>query len=169
MGSNPATFDYAKLDWMNGVYLRELPSDAYADRLVSYLLEQGSDWPEDRIRAAGPLVHEKIGRFGEFASFAGFLFHDVEPDASFLDERILAAAAEAIRQTEPWTVESIETSLKQLCDELGEKPRTVYLPIRVAVTGSRVSPGLYESIELLGKDESLARIRHARESSAPTR
>jgi len=54
--------------------------------------------------------------------------------------------------------------LKELCDELGEKPRTVYLPIRVAVTGSRVSPGLYESLELLGKEASLERIRAAREA-----
>jgi len=159
VGSSPATFDYAKLDWMNGVYLRELPPDEYADRLVSYLREQGSDWPEDRIRSAAPLVQEKIGLFGEFAGFAGFLFHDVEPDPSQLDERILAAAADALRETEPWSVEEIETSLKRLCDELGEKPRAVYPPIRVAVTGSKVSPGLYESLELLGKDVALARLR----------
>jgi glutamyl-tRNA synthetase len=64
-------------------------------------------------------------------------------------------------ETEPWQAETIEASLKRLGDELGEKPRTVYPPIRVAVTGSRVSPGLYESLELLGKDESLERIRSA--------
>ncbi|MDQ3381390.1 MAG: glutamate--tRNA ligase [Actinomycetota bacterium] len=169
VGSNPATFDYAKLDWMNGVYLRELPPDAYADRLVVYLAEQGSEWPEERIRASAPLVQEKIGRLGEFADFAGFLFHDVEPDPSLLDARILTAAAEAISRTEPWSVEAIETSLKHLCDELGEKPRTVYLPIRAAVTGSRVSPGLYESIELLGREESLGRIRRAGKSLASAR
>jgi len=161
VGSNPATFDYAKLDWMNGVYLREFAPDAYADRLVSYLREQGSDWPEERIRAAAPLVQEKIGRLGEFAGFAGFLFHDVEPDPSLLDERILVAAADALIRAEPWSVEAIETSLKQLCDELGEKPRTVYPPIRVAVTGSKVSPGLYESLELLGKDVALKRLGRA--------
>ena len=160
VGSNPATFDYAKLDWMNGVYLRELPPDAYADRLVVYLAEQGSEWPEERIRASAPLVQEKIGRLGEFADFAGFLFHDVEPDPSLLDARILAAAAAVLRQTEPWSVEAIESSLKQLCDELGEKPRAVYPPIRVAVTGSRISPGLYESLELLGRDGALERLRN---------
>ena len=169
VGASPATFDYAKLDWMNGVYLREFPPHEYADRLVSYLREQDSDWPEDRVRAAAPVVQEKIGRFGEFAGFAGFLFHDVEPDPALLDARVLAAAADALRQTQPWSVEAIEATLKQLCAELGEKPRTVYPPIRVAVTGSRVSPGLYESIALLGKVESLARICHARESSAPAR
>ena len=159
VGSSPATFDYAKLDWMNGVYLRELPPNEYADRLVTYVREQGSDWHEERIRAAAPLVQEKIGRFGEFAGFAGFLFHDVDPDPSLLDPGILVAALDVLGATEPWSVEQIEASLKRLCAELGEKPRTVYPPIRVAVTGSKVSPGLYESLELLGKDEALTRLR----------
>ena len=147
VGSSPATFDYAKLDWMNGVYLRALPVDEYSGRLLAYLREQELDWPEDRVRAAAPLVQEKIARLGEFPSFAGFLFHDVEPDPEFLDGRVLTAAEAALVETEPWSADEIETTLKRVCDELGEKPRTVYLPIRVAVTGSRVSPGLYESLE----------------------
>jgi glutamyl-tRNA synthetase len=159
VGSSPATFDYAKLDWMNGVYLRALPVDEFAERLIAYLRERGVDWPEERVREAAAIVQEKIGKLDEFEGFAGFLFHDVEPDPELLDARILGAAASALEEVEPWGAEEIEVALKALCDELGEKPRTVYLPIRVAVTGSRVSPGLYESLELLGKDESLARIR----------
>jgi len=159
VGSSPATFDYAKLDWMNGVYLRDLSPEEYADRLVSYLRDQGIAWPEDRVRAAAPLVQEKIGRLGEFPGFAGFLFDDVEPGLELLDARILEAAATALECVDPWTAATLEPALKQLCDALGEKPRTVYLPIRVAVTGSRVSPGLYESLELLGKETSLSRIR----------
>jgi glutamyl-tRNA synthetase len=159
VGSSPATFDYAKLDWMNGVYLRALPVDEFAERLIAYLRERGVDWPEERVREAAAIVQEKIGKLDEFEGFAGFLFHDVEPDPELLDARILGAAASALEAVEPWGAEEIEVALKALCDELGEKPRTVYLPIRVAVTGSRVSPGLYESLELLGKDESLARIR----------
>ncbi|HWQ22868.1 MAG TPA: glutamate--tRNA ligase [Gaiellaceae bacterium] len=161
VGSSPATFDYAKLEWMNGVYLRALPAQEYADRLVAYLREQGYDWPEERIRAAAPLTQEKISRLGEFPSFAGFLFHGVEPDPALLDGRILDAAAGALAAVEPWSAEAIEAALKRLCAELGEKPRTVYMPIRVAVTGSRVSPGLYESLELLGREEALARLRAA--------
>ncbi len=161
VGSSPATFDYAKLDWMNGVYLRALPPDEYAGRLVAYLREQGVDWPEDRVRAAGPIVQEKIGRLGEFPDFAGFLFHDVRPDPALLEGRILGEAENALDGVDPWTASSLEEALKRLCDRLGEKPRTVYLPIRVAVTGSRVSPGLYESLELLGREESLTRIRTA--------
>jgi glutamyl-tRNA synthetase len=159
VGSSPATFDYAKLDWMNGMYLRALAPDEYADRLVAYLREQGRDWPEDGVRAAAPIVQEKIGRLEEFPGFAGFLFQDVEPDPSLLDARILDAAVRALAGIEPWAVDTIEAALKKLCDDLGEKPRTVYLPIRVAVTGSRVSPGLYESLELLGKATSLERLR----------
>ena len=93
VGSSPATFDYAKLDWMNGVYLRALPPDEYAARLVAYLRERGTDWPVDGVRAAAPIVQEKIGRLDEFAGFAGFLFHDVDPDPALLDARILDAAA----------------------------------------------------------------------------
>ena len=165
VGSSPATFDYAKLDWMNGVYLRALPVDAYADRLVTFLREGGSEWPEDTVRAAAPLVQEKIARLDELSGFVAFLFHDVEPDPELLDRRLLGAAENALGEADPWTAEAIEAALKKLCDDLGEKPRTVYLPIRVAVTGSRVSPGLYESLELLGRETSLARIRAGAESA----
>jgi glutamyl-tRNA synthetase len=167
VGSSPATFDYAKLDWMNGVYLRALPPEEYASRLVAYLGERGYDWPEDVVRAAAPLVQEKIARLGEFPGFAGFLFHEVEPDPALLDGRILEAASTKLEAVDPWAVDTIETALKELCADVGEKPRTVYLPIRVAVTGSRVSPGLYESLELLGRDVVLARLRTAAASIRP--
>jgi glutamyl-tRNA synthetase len=161
VGASPATFDYDKLDWMNGVYLRELPPQEYADRLVAYLREQGFDWDEERVRAAAPLVQEKIVKLGEFPDFAGFLFHEVEPDPDQLDRDVLAAATEALEQVGPWTAEQLEPALKQLCERLGLKPRQAFAPIRVAVTGSKISPGLYESLELLGREESLARLKSA--------
>jgi glutamyl-tRNA synthetase len=166
VSASPGTFDYAKLDWMNGVYLRALSVDAYADRLVEFMRERGSAWPVDGIRSAAPLVQEKIGRLDEFPGFAGFLFDDVDPDPAELDPRVLRASERALAATEPWTAPEIEATLKRLCDELGEKPRVVYAPIRVAVTGSRISPGLYESLELLGRETSLARLRHGAEVSA---
>ena len=161
VGASPATFDYAKLDWMNGVYLRELPPDRYADVLLEFLREQEIDWDEERVRAAAPLVQEKIARLGEFPAFAGFLFGDVEPDPALLDADVLSAASEALEAVEPFETERIEAALKELCERLGLKPRQAFQPIRVAVTGSRISPGLYESLELLGRDESLARVRRA--------
>jgi glutamyl-tRNA synthetase len=165
VGSSPAAFDYAKLDWMNGVYLRGLSPAQYEDRLLEYIREQRYDWPEERVRAAAPLAQEKIARLGEFPGFAGFLFHEVEPDPALLDERILGFAESALEKIDSWAASEIESALKALCDQLGEKPRTVFMPIRVAVTGSRVSPGLYESLELLGREEALQRIRAAAESA----
>jgi glutamyl-tRNA synthetase len=159
VGASPATFDYAKLDWMNGQYLRALDVDSYATVLVTYLREQGNEWDEGRIRAAAPIVQEKLGRLGEFEEFTRFLFEDVDPDPSLLDARILTESAAALEHLEPWSTAAIEATLKALCERLEAKPRTVYVPIRVAITGSRISPGLYESLELLGRETSLDRLR----------
>ncbi len=157
---SPAVFDYEKLDWLNGVYLRALSPDAYADELVRWLTDSGYEWDPARVRLAGPLVQEKIERFSEFPSFAGFLFESVEVDAGALDgsAELLAAAAETVNALEPWSVEAIELALRGLAETHGLKPRDAFQPIRLAVTGSKVSPGLFESIELLGREESAARL-----------
>ena len=97
-------------------------------------------------------MQEKIGRLGEFPDFARFLFEDVEPDPALLDAHVLTEAVAELEPVEPWAAVTLETALKALCERLGAKPKTVYLPIRVAVTGSRISPGLYESLELLGRE-----------------
>ncbi len=154
---SPAAFDYAKLDWMNGVYLRAMSAEEYADALIVYLREQGYDWDEQLIRRAAPLVQEKIARLAEFPSFAGFLFARPEPQAS-TDGAVLPAAAETLAEVEPFDASSIEAALRGLAERLGLKPREAFQPIRLALTGSKVSPGLFESLELLGKEESLARI-----------
>ena len=156
VGASPAVFDYAKLDWLNGVYLRALPLDEYANRLVTYLREQGYDWDEELVRRAAPLVQEKIATLREFPSFAGFLF--ARPEATAVDGAVLPAAADALEAVEPFESDRIEAALRELAERLGLKPRDAFQPIRLAVTGSSVSPGLFESLELLGKEESLARI-----------
>jgi glutamyl-tRNA synthetase len=157
VGKSAAIFDYSKLTHLNGVYLRALPPDEYAERLVAYLREQGYDWGEELVRRAAPLVQEKIATLGEFPAFAGFLFARPEPDAT-VDGAVLPAAAEALEQVEPFDASSIEAALRELAERLGLKPRDAFQPIRLAVTGSPVSPGLFESLELLGKEESLMRI-----------
>jgi glutamyl-tRNA synthetase len=157
---SPSQFDYDKLDWMNGVYLRALAADEYADVLVTYLREQRYDWDENLVRAASPLVQEKIAKLGEFPEFAGFLFHDVEATVDGGGE-VVAAARDALAELEPFTAESIETCLRTVVEKLGLKPRQGFQPIRVAVTGSKVSPGLFESIELLGRGTTVARLSAA--------
>jgi glutamyl-tRNA synthetase len=144
---------------MNGVYIRELPEGEFADRLVAYLRDYGYDWDEELLRRSAPLVQEKISTLGAYPEFAGFLFHDVEPDPALLDGDVLGRAAEALEGVEPFTADRIEAALRSLAEELELSPRKAFQPIRVAVTGSKVSPGLFESLELLGKEQSLARIR----------
>jgi glutamyl-tRNA synthetase len=159
VGASAATFDYKKLEWLNGVYLRALPPEEYADALVGYLRERGYEWDERLVRRAAPLVQEKITTLGEFPAFAGFLFARVEPDPELLgDGAVLPAAAETLASVEPFEAERIEEALRGLAARLGLKPRDAFQPIRLALTGSSVSPGLFESLELLGKEESLARI-----------
>jgi glutamyl-tRNA synthetase len=160
IGSSPATFDYAKLDWLNGVYLRNLAPAEFADALVAYLRDQDFAGDEETIRASAGLVQEKISRLDEYPGFAGFFFRRVEPPAELLDSAapVLAEARETLAGVEPFAAQPIETALRALAERLGLKPRDAFGPIRAAVTGSRVSPGLFESLELLGRDESLARL-----------
>ena len=147
---------------------RRLPARAPAGRVrasgwSSYVREQGFDWPEERIRAAAPLVQEKISTLGEFPDFARFLFDDVSPDGEPVDADVAGAAADAL---EPVDVHrdagSIEDALRGMAERMELSPRKAFQPVRVAVTGSKISPGLFESLELLGKDVSLERLRRQR-------
>jgi len=168
VSSSPSQFDYQKLDWMNGVYLRELSPEEYAHRLLLWLGENGYDWDAELVTRAAPLVQEKIAKLSEFPGFAGFLFGNVEPDSADLDggAPMLAAADEALASLEPFEATAIETALRAAADRLGLKPRQAFQPIRVAVTGSKVSPGLFESIELLGRETTLSRLRDAADLAA---
>jgi glutamyl-tRNA synthetase len=155
-----AQFDYAKLDWLNGVYLRALPPEGFAHALLVWLGEQGHDWDAELVARTVPLVQEKIAKLSEFPAYAGFLFRDVEPDPAELDGAgpMLEAARAALAELEPFAAEAIEGVLRAAADRLELKPRQAFQPLRVALTGSRVSPGLFESIELLGRETSLDRL-----------
>ena len=159
VGPSPATLDVKKLDWMNGVYLRNLQPDEYALQLCHWLDEQGIDWPRDLVHATAPLVQEKIERFDQYPDYVRFFFEAVSPDGA--DPAVCEAARAKLVGVEPWVADSIEEALRSLADELGEKPRVAFQPIRLAVTGSKVSPGLFESLELLGRDETLNRLAAA--------
>ena len=163
--SSPATFDYKKLDWMNGVYLRELSPDDYANALIEYL---GPSWEPDKVRKIAPLVQKRLTRLGEFPRYANFYFKaDVEPeDPSVLDAGVLGRAQAAFREVERWDAAGIEAVLRRLADELGVNAGQAFQPIRMAVTGAKISPGLFESLELLGRDETLRRLDRALDEAA---
>jgi glutamyl-tRNA synthetase len=156
VGASPATFDYAKLDWLNGVYLRDLDPAEYARFLLVWLGEQGIGWPEETVRATVPLIQEKLEKLSQYPDYVRFLFEPVAPTDE--DPATCAAAVEALTPIDPWEHGSIENALRDLAERLGQKPRQTFGPIRLAITGAKVSPGLFESLELLGKTESLARL-----------
>jgi glutamyl-tRNA synthetase len=161
VGPSPATFDYEKLDWLNGVHLRELSEAEYAARLLAWLGEQQIDWPAERVRATVPLVQVKLEKLSRYPDYVRFLFEPVSPDGA--DPAVSGAAAEVLGVVEPWNAVEIEQALRAFAEAEGLKPRDAFAAIRLAVTGAKVSPSLFESLELLGRDESLARLRAARE------
>src|SRR5262249_38159359 len=140
--------------------LRGLSADEYAQALVGYL---GPSWDPDKVRRIAPLIQEKLTRLGEFPQWANFYFRDeVEPeDTSLLDPDVLSRAHETLSELEIWDAASIERALRELAMRLDLKPGQAFSPIRMAVTGSKVSPGLFETLELLGRDESLRRLKNA--------
>ncbi len=163
----PGVFDHQKLAWMNGVHLRGLAPARYEQALRGYLITSLSALAtEPRLGEAVALVQEKVATLGEFEGFAGFLFRGVADDPEALAKvaatervaEILAACADAIASLEPFTVEGVELALRNVCEELGVKPRVGLLPPRVAVSGRTVSPGLFESIVFLGREETIARL-----------
>jgi glutamyl-tRNA synthetase len=165
---SPGVFDAEKLEWLNGEHLRALGPDAFRDELQRFLVTTASplaDQPE-RVAQAAPLVQEKMRVLGQFERLAGFLFGPPQPDeASWAkvraDERapgLLRAARDALAGVAEWEAGAIEAALHAACEREGTKPRVLFMPVRVALTGSTVSPGLYESLELVGREESLGRL-----------
>jgi glutamyl-tRNA synthetase len=164
---NPARFDLKKAESINGDHIRMLPADEFARRIAPYLGELVS-LPEDEplLRAAAPLVQERMQLLGEAPGLLAFLFtadDEIAWDADALpksDARpTLDAALAALRELEDWTTETTEDALRRaLIDGLGLKPRVAFGPVRSAISGRRISPPLFESMELLGKVSTIARI-----------
>src|SRR5207248_2773548 len=106
------------------------------------------------------IVQEKIEKFSQYPAFARFFFEDVTPPEG-VDAELCEAAAQRVEAVDPWEATAIEEALRALADERGLKPRDAFQPLRLAITGSKISPGLFESIELLGREKSLERLRAA--------
>ncbi len=171
-------FDLKKLDWLNGHYIRALSPEAVADRIAEHYRFTGEWSPDaaqaDLLRRATPLIAERLVLLGEALPKLRFLFTPdadltVEPDARATladgSAEILDAAGAALRGLATWDAAAIQEALRAaLVDGLGLKPKLAFGPVRVAVTGSRVSPPLFESLELLGRESSLARLDALRAS-----
>jgi glutamyl-tRNA synthetase len=175
VNANPARFDPKKCEAINATHIRMLAPDDFAARLTAQVLTGGVDGLDADARViaeAAPLVQERIQTLGQGAAMMRFL---LVPESDFtVDEaaaakqlgdpgqQVLAAALPALEALPEWTAAVIEAALKAtLVDGLGLKPRNAFGPLRVAITGGTVSPPLFESMEILGRDRSLARIRHA--------
>lgn len=178
VNKNAARFDVKKLEAVNGAKIRSLPARDFADRILPFLETAGlvANPPSDPelalVRRAAPLVQERVAHLNEAVELLGFLFVDerhfaVDPESASRslteDSRgVLEAAQTALSELETWATGEIEAALrKALVDGLGLKPKHAFGPVRVAATGRRVSPPLFESLELLGRERALGRIERA--------
>ncbi|HEY7455756.1 MAG TPA: glutamate--tRNA ligase [Solirubrobacterales bacterium] len=161
VGKAAAIFDERKLRWINGRYMRELPLDRYVEAVAGHL-----DRPVDeRLRAACEIVQEKAQTLAEVWPLIRFLFEPPVEDENawrktMKDEApaALAAARDSLAAAAGFDPAAVEAALAPLPERLGLKPGRVYQPIRVAISGTTVSPGIFESVSVLGREESLRRI-----------
>jgi len=176
VNSNPARFDQKKADAINAEHIRRLEAGEFARRLGAYFAEHGHDTglDESGFATAAELVQTRIVVLSDAWDLLKFFDEDsyaIDPAAAAKElgadaAGVLDSACAALDGVTPWTAAGIEEALKAaLIDGLGLKPRKAFGPIRVAVTGSTVSPPLYESLELLGRERSLGRLRAARDGA----
>src|SRR3954466_11638843 len=153
---NPARFDEQKLRWMNGRYLRELSLDELTRLLEEFTGRTG-------LGPAVAISHEKIQTLADFWPLAGFMFDGPADDPAAREKWLdadgrgaLAQARDALAEVDPWDGEAIEVALRGVIEARHAKPKDVFQPIRVALAGTTVSPGIFETLTVLGRDESLA-------------
>jgi glutamyl-tRNA synthetase len=175
---NPARFDLKKAEAINASHMRLLPVEDITHRAIPFLKKAGvvsdpvSDADAQLLELAMPLVAERINKLTEAVDMLGFLFVDEESftrDPADVEKlltedgrAVVTASYDALAALERWSTAEIQAALQaKLVDEMGLKPRNAFGPVRVAVTGRRVSPPLFESLELLGRDRSLQRLRGA--------
>ena len=163
---NPAVFDEQKLRWMNGRYMRELPRDELVRRLEQVT---GRELPVEAVA----ISQDKMQTLADFWPLAGFLVErrdfDEQAWAKVMGDGAperLREAREALEQAEPFDVETVERALRAVVERLDVKAKEVFQPVRVAVAGTTVSPGIFESVAALGREETLARIDSALEKAS---
>ena len=172
VGRSAAVFDEPKLRWLNGRFMRELDPPSYAVHLQAHLRRTDPDAANafasaeeaTRIRAC-EIVADKAQTLSEVWPLVAFLFGEPEMDPRAWERvmapetaSLLAGGAASLRAVETWNPEEIERALERILAENDSKPRALYQPIRVAITGGTVSPGIFESLAALGREASLERI-----------
>ena len=172
--SSPARFDMKKLEAINGDKIRALTSEEFLNWSVPFLTNagviSGTDSELTLVKAALPIIQERIVKLDEIPAMLKFLFvkeFAVEADSKEKirddqSKQVLKRALEVLEPLSTWSHEAIEGALRAaLIEELGLKPRIAFGAVRIAATGSHISPPLFESMELLGKESSISRIRAA--------
>ncbi|HEU4737429.1 MAG TPA: glutamate--tRNA ligase family protein, partial [Solirubrobacterales bacterium] len=161
VGRSAAIFDEKKLRWLNGRFMRELSLDEYTAAVARHLGRE----PDERLRAACAIAQEKAQTLAEVWALIRFLFEPPVEDEKAWGKVMgdgalpaLEAARSALAAAPGFDAAAVEAALTPVPEQLGAKPGKVYQPIRVAITGSSVSPGIFESLAALGREESLARI-----------
>ena len=169
---NPARFDLKKCTAINGDWIRALSAEDLASRVIPFLVRSNvlaeplSDDQRHILMAAIPLIQERLDTLAQAVGMLSFLFVDevqIESEVrEAMDVSVVSAALAALEPVSPWSAADIEAALRAaLIEGLGLKPKVAFTPVRIAVTGRRVSPPLFESMEILGRDISLARLRAA--------
>jgi glutamyl-tRNA synthetase len=165
----PAVFDEQKLRWMNGRYLRELEPADLASRLEAVTGREG-------LLEAAAVAQEKMQTLADFWPLAGFLVErrpfDDKAWTKVMDDGApdrLRRVREVLAELDAFTPDHVEAALRGVVDELGVKPKEVFQPVRVAISGTTVSPGIFESVAALGRDETLERIDAALERASAGR
>jgi len=174
VNSSPARFDMKKLEAINGDKIRALTIDDFLSRALPFLMKdgviQGSDEEIAIVKSALPIIQERIARMNEVTAMLKFLFvedviFDAESETKVKEEpsqHVISQALSALENVNDWKHDVIEAALRAvLIEKLGLKPRLAFGPVRIAVTGSHISPPLFESMELLGRARSLARLKAA--------
>jgi glutamyl-tRNA synthetase len=164
VGRSSAIFDEQKLRWLNGRFMREMDLGDYTEAVARHVGRE----PDERLRAACAIAQEKAQTLEEVWPLIGFLFEEPETDEKAWRKvmtdgalPLLSDALEAIRRADPFDPEQLESALGRVLADRDVKPGKLYQPIRVAITGTSVSPGIFESLAVLGKERSIERIERA--------
>jgi glutamyl/glutaminyl-tRNA synthetase len=164
VGRASAIFDEQKLRWLNGRFMREMDLDEYTEVVARHLGRE----PDEQLRAACEIAQEKAQTLEEVWPLIGFLFEEPETDEKAWKKvmkdgalPLLREALDALRDVDSFDPPELEASLGRILAEHDVKPGKLYQPIRVAITGTSISPGIFESLAVLGKERSLERLERA--------